>query len=96
MELVIDGPLKLYRFHFVTEQWNANGSFSYRKASRFYLLKGTDTNLFDIGDKEKDFKELVSKYLSDVKEASDKVSNGAYKRRQIENIVREYNRLKAG
>lgn len=88
MELIIDGYVRLY-----TSTVTSFGVSQYGSAnsSSNYLLKTGDKVLFSV---DKKFKERLSEYLSDNEVVSGKVKNGVYKKRDIEEIIREYNESK--
>jgi hypothetical protein len=89
MELVIDGHLRLYK-----STVTGFGAPQYGPANteRFFLLKKSDKTLFIVSKGK--FKDRLSEYLADNATVSEKVKSGQYKKRNIEEIVKEYNNSK--
>jgi hypothetical protein len=88
MELAIDGPLRLYELNITSFGASAPGTAD---MTSYYLLKTGEKRLFTPKGK---FKESASKYLEDVPEVGDKIKSGAYTKRDLYEIVTEYNALK--
>lgn len=92
MELVINGYIKLYEasvtsFGAPSPTVPGSGTNSYE-----YLLKTGDNKLFEVNGGK--FKDRLSEYLSDNKEIADKIMSGTYKRRNLQIIIEEYNKVK--
>ena len=89
MELVIDGYLKLYM-----TSASAFGVPQYGPSvtTHYYFLRKGETKLFD-ADKGR-FKQRVSEYLADDDWISTDIKNGNYKRKDIEQLVKDYNMAK--
>ena len=88
MELIIDGYVRLYTSTVTSVGVPQNGSAN---SSSNYLLKSGDKALFSI---DKKFKERLSEYLSDNEVVSGKIKTGVYKKKDIAEIVNEYNESK--
>jgi len=89
MELVIDGYVRLYEStvsSFGVPQYGSASSVS------SYLLKKDDKKAFSVGQGK--FKERLSEYLADNTSLSEKIKNGDYKKKDLEEIVNEYNKSK--
>jgi hypothetical protein len=89
MELIIDGPLKLYEYSETMLGVPQNGASA--DATSYYLLREGAYDVFSVNGS---FKKLIAEYLWDNKEIADKIREGVYKRRDIHEIVRAYNSAK--
>ncbi|HEY0652847.1 MAG TPA: hypothetical protein VGD65_06955 [Chryseosolibacter sp.] len=89
MELIIDGPLKLYEYSETKLGVPQNGGSA--DVSNYYLLREGAYDVFAVSGS---FKKLIAEYLSDNEEIANKIKEGVYKRRDIQEIVQEYNRAK--
>lgn len=88
-ELVIEGYLRLYQI-----EVSSFGASQYSSGISIYdfLLKHGESELFEVD--YKDFKDSLSKYLSDDLKLSEKIKNGEFKKKELEKIVIEYNKSK--
>lgn len=88
MELVVDGRLRLYRY---TE--TKLGAPDYMKGETadesMLFLKKRSGEVFEVRGSK--FNERLSTYLADKADLSEKIKRGDYKRRDIEEVVKEYN-----
>lgn len=89
MELVINGYVKLY-----TSTVTSFGVPQYGGANTTssFLLKTGDKILFSVANGK--FKDRLSEYLSDNSIIAEKIKTGEYKKKDIEEIIREYNKSK--
>ena len=91
MELIIDGPLKLYKNHISDIYIGSVTNYSKLpvKSIHTYLVKENEEKAFNIDWGR--FKKTVSKYLKDDPEISEKIKSETYVKKDIEQIVIEYN-----
>jgi hypothetical protein len=89
MELIINGPLRLYQHSETMLGVPQNGASA--DASSYFLLR---EGAYDVFSVDGSFKKIIAEYLSDNKEISNKILEGVYKRRDIREIVLQYNRAK--
>lgn len=89
MELVIDGPLKLYELNETMLGVPQNGASA--DVRTYFLLRKGEHQAFSVSGS---FKKAIAEYLSDNQEISAKIKDGFYKRNDIHEIVREYNSAK--
>ena len=89
MQLVIDGYIRMY-----TSTVTSMGVPQYGSANQKsgYLLKRGESHLFDY--RKSKFKDRVSEYVADHKNLSEMIKQGAYKKRDIIDIVLKYNSWK--
>jgi hypothetical protein len=88
MELLVDGYIRLYRLTVTSFGVPQNGQSA--DALKDYLLRSGDENLFDC--KNRKFKERLAEYLSDNRVISEKIIKGEYKKKDLIEIITEYNK----
>lgn len=91
---IVKGKMSLYKYLEIKDSVIVPGPGATAKMSKFidhyFIKKNNDCKEIT----EPEFKETVSSFMSDCSELSSKINDGIYTYRDIEKIVREYNKCR--